>query len=48
MFFVGVKWKTKKDDFPKVLAAAETINGRKVQVGALTGKNANLAAIHEY
>ena len=45
---MGVKWKTQKDDFPKVSAVAKTISGRKVQVGALTGKNAYLAAIHEY
>ena len=45
---MGVKWKTKKDDFPKVAATAETISGRKVQVGALTGQNAWLAGIHEY
>ena len=48
MFFVtsevvqimGVKWKTTKNVFPKVVDTAETISGRKVQVGALTGNNA--------
>lgn len=45
---MGIKWKTKKDDFPKVSANAETLSGKKVQVGALTGDNAWLASIHEY
>ena len=45
---MGVKWKTTKDDFPKVSAAAKAIGNGKVKVGALNGSNAYLAAIHEY
>lgn len=45
---MAVKWTTKFDDLPKVSATSKTISGRKVQVGALNGKNAWLAGIHEY
>ena len=45
---MGVKWKTTKDDFPRVSAAAKAIGSRKVKVGAFKGKNAWLAGIHEY
>lgn len=44
---MGVKWKTKFDDLPKISAATKTISGRKVQVGA-AGTDAWLAGIHEY
>lgn len=45
---MGVKWTTKKNDFPKVIATAESLKGRKVHIGALNGENAWLAGIHEY
>lgn len=45
---MGVKWKTTKNDLPKMITTAETISGKKVVVGALTGSNAWLAGIHEY
>ena len=44
---MGVKWKTTKDDFPKVKSQIDGINGKSVQVGA-NWANAWLAAIHEY
>ena len=31
---MGVKWKTKINKIPEVIATVETLNGRKVQVGA--------------
>lgn len=46
---MGVKWKTKKNDFPKMQASVEGLNGKKVSVGVLGGgENAWLAGIHEY
>ena len=46
---MGVKWKTKKDNFPKVQAALAELDGKKVSVGVLGGgENAWLASIHEY
>ena len=46
---MGVKWKTKKDDFPKIKATLERIDGKKVSVGVLGGgEQAWLAGIHEY
>lgn len=46
---MGVKWKTKKNDFPKMQAAIEGLDGKKVSVGVLGGgEQAWLASIHEY
>jgi len=45
---MGVKWKTKKNDFPKVEAAIKGLDGKKVSVGVLEGESKWLAAIHEY
>lgn len=46
---MGVKWKTKKNDFPKLEATLEQIDGKKVSVGVLGGgEQAWLAGIHEY
>lgn len=45
---MAVKIHTEKDDLPKMLKAAQAINGRKVNVGVFTGEHAWLAAIHEY
>ncbi len=41
------EWKTVKNDFPKMQAAAEQLSSHSVEVGA-TGENAWLAGIHEY
>lgn len=46
---MAVKFKTKKNDFPKMAAAIEGLDGKKVSVGVLGGgENAWLAGIHEY
>ncbi len=45
---MGVKWTTKKNDFPSMERTLEGLNGRKVNVGCLDGAHAWLAAIHEY
>lgn len=44
---MGVKWKTKFDNIPKVTATAETISNKTVEVGA-NWANSWLAGIHEY
>lgn len=45
---MGVKYKSKVNKLPEVAESLETMNGRKVIVGALRGENAWLAGIHEY
>ena len=45
---MGVKYKTVFDKLPEVTASVETMNGKKVKVGALKGDHAWLAGIHEY
>lgn len=45
---MGAKYKTTINKLPKVMASIETLNGRKVHVGALEGEHAWLAGIHEY
>lgn len=45
---MSVKWKTKFDKLPEMKARIETIQGKKVIVGALKGDSAWLAGIHEY
>lgn len=46
---MGVKWKTTKNNFPKMQASIAQLNGKKVSVGVLGGgENAWLASIHEY
>lgn len=45
---MGVKVKTTKDDFPKLRASVEALDGKKVNVGVLTGEHQWLAGIHEY
>ena len=44
---MGVKWKTIKDDFPKMEREISKLNGKKVNVGC-DWANAWLAGIHEY
>lgn len=46
---MGVKWKTTKNNFPKMQAAVERLDGKKVSVGVLGGGEQSwLASIHEY
>ena len=46
---MAVKWKTVKNDFPKMQATIERLDGKKVSVGVLGGGEQSwLAAIHEY
>lgn len=45
---MGVKIKTIKDDFYKMKKTANALNGRKINVGVLTGEHTWLAGIHEY
>lgn len=45
---MGVKFKTEKDDFPKMTRTARVLDGTAVNVGVLTGEHQWLAAIHEY
>lgn len=44
---MGVKWTTKKNNFPKMEQAVAELDGRKVNVGVY-GEQAWLAGIHEY
>lgn len=46
---MGVKWKTTKNDFPKMAATLQRLDGKKVSVGVLGGGEQSwLASIHEY
>lgn len=46
---MGVKFKTVKNDLPRLEKEYSSLNGKKVQVGVLGGgENAWLAGIHEY
>ena len=36
---LGVRYKTTINKLPKVMASIETLNGRKVHVGALEGEH---------
>ena len=45
---MGVKWKTTKNEFPKMQQTLETLGERKVKIGVLEGESQWLAAIHEY
>lgn len=46
---MGVKWKTSKNDFPKMAATLQRLDGKKVSVGVLGGGEQSwLASIHEY
>jgi hypothetical protein len=46
---MGVKWKTTKNDFPKMERAVQDLKGKKVSVGVLGGGEESwLASIHEY
>lgn len=37
---MGVKWTTKINKLPEVSAAVESMKGKRVKVGALTGEHA--------
>lgn len=45
---MGAKYKTVKNDLPKIERAAKALNGKKVSVGVLEGEHQWLARIHEY
>lgn len=46
---MGVKFKTKNNEFPKMLATIQRLDGKKVSVGVLGGGEQTwLASIHEY
>lgn len=46
---MGVKWKTKVNNFPKMETSIKQLDGKKVSVGVLGGgEQAWLASIHEY
>ena len=45
---MGVKWKTVKNEFPKMEQSIKSLSGKKVKVGVLGGEHAWLAGIHEY
>lgn len=43
-----VTYKTVKNSFPDIIASIEALGGRSIEVGAIEGEHAWLAAIHEY
>ena len=43
-----VKWKTKTNKIPQVMKTLEALSDKKIEVGAIQGESAWLAAIHEY
>ena len=43
-----VKWKTTTNKIPQITQTLETLSKRKIEVGAIQGESAWLAAIHEY
>lgn len=45
---MGAKYKTKVSILPEITENLKSLNGRKVNIGALKGSNAWLAGIHEY
>ena len=45
---MSAKIKTTKDNLTAITTALKSMQGKKVQVGALEGENAWLAGIHEY
>lgn len=45
---MGVKYTTKRDEYPKVVKQLQLLNGKSVEVGVFNGEHAWLAGIHEY
>lgn len=43
-----VKWKTTKNDLPKMTETLEALSGKRIEVGAIDGEHAWLAGIHEH
>lgn len=43
-----VKYRTVKNEFPKIKASIQALSGKSIEVGAIQGEHAWLAAIHEY
>ena len=45
---MGASWKTKTNKLPDMTATINGLNGYSVEIGAIKGKHAWLAGIHEY
>lgn len=45
---MSVTWKTKTNKLPKISKSIEALGSRSIEVGAIQGEHAWLAAIHEY
>lgn len=45
---MGIKYKTKVNKLPEVAKTLETLSGKKVKVGVLSGDHAWLAGVHEF
>lgn len=45
---MSVKWNTKKNLIPSIMAEMKELNGKKIQVGVFEGEHQWLAGIHEY
>ena len=45
---MGVKWKTTKNQFPKMITQIEKLNKRSVEVGVIEGEHKYIASILEY
>lgn len=43
-----IKYKTVKNEFPKMLSSVKALNNKRIEIGAIEGESAWLAAIHEY
>ena len=43
-----VKWTTKTNKIPQITKTLETLSKKRIEVGAIQGEHAWLAAIHEY
>ena len=43
-----IKYKTIKNEFPKMEMAIKSMSGKSIEVGAIQGESAWLASIHEY
>lgn len=43
-----MRYRTVKNEFPKIVASIEALGGKSIEVGAIEGEHSWLAAIHEY
>ena len=37
---MGVKWKTKKSEFPQMISSLQALGDRSIEVGAISGEHA--------